>query len=139
MQKSVSSDLEAKLRSLILDRQSDATLWGVKEWRLALSLSLFVGIAGDVRIIRTIRDHTRSAESWNRHFNRLQTVDTSAIRRASHLIDNAITQVQRPTMEVDFDTLIDRPDEQIQRICDFAGVPVPANAGALVDPSLRRF
>jgi hypothetical protein len=127
-----------EIRRIIQTRRGPS--WGSKEWRVSFFLDVFAELAGgDVRLILTHREAARSCNSWNRHFQSLKMASVQDFSRAAEWIERAAAASLLPTLHVDFDYLIDRSEEAVVALADFANKPVTPAALSMVSPEFRRY
>lgn len=112
-------------------------LWGVKEWRIALFLDDFIELAGDVKIIRTVRPLTRSLESWNAHYTGDDPPTLTDYNRVNNYITTALQGKQYLT--IDFDRIVDDKEAVLTALANRVGKARNAATDSFIDESLRRF
>lgn len=125
------------LRALIRKRNAAHKLWAVKCLYLATGLQVFLEECGEVRVIRTHREHHRSAASFASHTEHPPHAIAELITKSR---ESALAVPESvPVLDVAFDDLLNHREATCRAIADFAGVPVRQAALDFIDPSLRRF
>lgn len=119
-------------QELITKRQALGRPWGVNTRR-----STWVSViaeAGPTKIIVTNRSMPSIQASCEKWFK-----TASFLGRVNGELQSTTAHLKLPTLQVDFDELLDATESSVQAIADFVGVPVTRQAVEFVEPSLRTF
>lgn len=119
-------------QELIAKRQALEKPWGVNTRRSTKAPVL--AEAGATKILVTNRPLTAIKASCEKWFK-----TSEFIGKALGELKSVVATLHLPTLQVDFDAVIDNPRVNVQTIADFVGLPLTREAVDFVDPSLRNF
>lgn len=136
------TDVPAGIRGTVDDMirvRNGLATWGIKHLFGSVLYRPLVESGATVRVIRTVRPKASSRSSltqWVGHSPEL-------IAKLVDWCDDAASEVESligssNVLRVDFDSMVDRPEEQAARVAGFIGRGNAMKMAATVDPSLRR-
>lgn len=122
---------DGPLREMVARRESLGMPWGVNVRRTHRFLSYFPS----PKVLWTRRPLGASESSWRAMQD--SNDHLFVIQRMEERNTEAIQAFAGPVLPVEFNDLIEHRAREVQRIADFAGLPVTPEAVEFVDPTLR--
>lgn len=143
------SDLELKncdqtiiseLRSIIADRSNCEGVWGWKDPRTKFLLPLYSDLLDNVHYIIVFRDVLATAMSIMKRDKIDEIAAYYVIQSHTNKLYDIIFKRQSPTLIMSFQDFFNRPEFEIDRICDFIGIGKQGDRlRTFIDPNEKHF
>lgn len=130
--------IRGRVEDLIRRRELSGSDWGVKQVFGAALFAPLKRICGSVSVVLTKRDLQATRLSLARYTEH----DYGTIRALNdwcHRASGWLESRHHPCHSVNFDSLVDFPEEEIEKLAAFVGREPNPSLANFVDPSLRNF
>jgi len=129
-------------RALVEKREREHQVWGIKDPRLCFTFPLLAEYVTGARPILVIRDVGAIIRSLVQRRGALDDDMTfeKARKITLHYLDTrakTMASFRGPALYLEYDTLVEQPEQTVGLIARFCDVPVTQAAVDFVDPNLR--